>query len=207
VAGAAAPAAGFIDDMVAGVRHVWRSAALRATLLRTLAFFAFASAYWALLPLIARNQLTGGSRLYGVLLGCIGAGAVMGAQFLPRLRARFGADRIVIASTVGTAIVMSTLAFTRNPALAIAASIAAGAAWLAAISTFNIAVQLLLPDGVRARGMAVYNTVFYGALAFGSIGWGQLAQHSSIAASLVTASTGALLAMWLAKRYSLGHHH
>lgn len=206
-AAAAVPAAGFIEDMIAGVQHVVRSAPLRATLMRTLAFFVFASAYWALLPLIARDRLVGGSRLYGVLLGCIGAGAVTGAQFLPRLRARFGADRIVIVSTAGTVIVMTIFAFTRSPALAIVASVAAGAAWLAAISTFNIAVQLLLPDAVRARGMAVYNTVFYGALAFGSIGWGQLAQHSSIAASLVTAATGALLAMRLAKRYSLGHHH
>jgi hypothetical protein len=35
----------------------------------------FASAYWALLPLLARNQVGGGPALYGMLLGAIGTGS------------------------------------------------------------------------------------------------------------------------------------
>lgn len=46
-----------------GLRNAWHNSFLRSTLVRTVAFFPFASAYWALLPLVARNQVAGGSEL------------------------------------------------------------------------------------------------------------------------------------------------
>ena len=46
-------------------------------------FFPLASVYWALLPLLARQQIGGGPELYGILLGAIGTGAVAGAFVLP----------------------------------------------------------------------------------------------------------------------------
>ena len=76
--------------------------------------FLFASAYWALLPLIARGLLGGGPELYGILLGCVGAGAVGGALFLPRLKALLGPDRLVAAGTLGMALVLIVLATIAN---------------------------------------------------------------------------------------------
>src|SRR5262249_16563718 len=90
----------------AGVRHARSNPHLRATLIRGAAFFLFGSGYWALLPLVARNQIAGGPDLYGLLLGLIGAGAVGGAFALPWLKAKLGADRLVAAGTVGTAITL-----------------------------------------------------------------------------------------------------
>lgn len=193
----------FVNAMATGVQHVWNSAPLRATLLRVVAFFAFASAYWALLPLIARQRLDGGSQLYGILVACIGVGAVTGAQFLPRLRARFGSERVVIASTCATALVLITFALVELPAVAALACLVAGASWIAAISTFSVSVQLLLPDWVRARGLAVYNTLFYGSLTLGSVFWGQLGERLGIEAALLAAAAGILLGMTLARRIRL----
>jgi MFS family permease len=193
----------FVNAMVTGVRHVWDSAPLKATLLRVVAFFAFASAYWALLPLIARQRLDGGSQLYGVLVACIGVGAVSGAQFLPRLRARFGPDRVIIASTCGTALVLITFALVEIQSVAALACLVAGATWIAAISTFSVSMQLLLPDWVRARGLAVYNTIFYGSLTLGSVLWGQFGEHFGIEAALLAAAAGILLGMTLARRIRL----
>src|SRR5260221_8895490 len=86
-----------------GLRYAGNNPHLRATLLRSAGFFIFASAYWALLPLVARNQIQGGPQLYGILLGAIGAGAVSGAFTLPRLKKYLGADKLVAAGTAGTA--------------------------------------------------------------------------------------------------------
>ena len=44
-----------------GLRNARHNSFLRSTLVRTVAFFLFASAYWAMLPLVARNQVAGGS--------------------------------------------------------------------------------------------------------------------------------------------------
>src|ERR1700722_6058006 len=59
-----------------GGRYIAASPALRVILLRTGLFIFFASSIWALLPLIARSQLHLGSGGYGLLLACVGVGAV-----------------------------------------------------------------------------------------------------------------------------------
>ena len=48
------------------------------------AFSLFASGLWALLPVVALDRLDLGSRGFGVLMGCVGAGAVTGAALLRR---------------------------------------------------------------------------------------------------------------------------
>ena len=63
------PAERFASAIRTGFRYARHNRSLRATLARAVGFFLFASAYWALLPLVARNQIVGGPELYGALLG------------------------------------------------------------------------------------------------------------------------------------------
>src|SRR6185369_8854069 len=108
-----------------GLAHAPRNRQLRNTLLRSMAFYLFGSAYWALLPLVARQQLGGEAWLFGTLQGCIGVGAVLGALWLPRVRTRFGLDGTLIAGTLGTALAMTGYALLRVPALAMLTSLLA----------------------------------------------------------------------------------
>src|SRR5947209_1310645 len=104
------PVERFSGAVRTGFRHARNNPNLRATLIRGAAFFLFASAYWALLPLVARNQIAGGPDLYGLLLGAIGAGAVGGAFALPWLKAKIGPDRLAAGGSVGTAVAMALFA-------------------------------------------------------------------------------------------------
>ena len=106
-------------------------------------------------------------------------------------------------AVIGTALVLVIFALVEIPAIAALACLVAGATWIAAISTFNVASQLLLPDWVRARGLAVYNTIFYGALTLGSIWWGQLAERAGIEPALLVAAAGLVLAMMATARFRL----
>src|SRR6266851_2151161 len=116
-----------------GLRHARSNPHLRATLIRAAAFFLFASAYWALLPLIARSQVAGGPDLYGFLLGAIGAGAVGGAFALPWLKKKLGPDRLVAAGSFGTALAMVLFGLARDSATALSASVIAGVSWIAVL--------------------------------------------------------------------------
>src|ERR1700751_5708536 len=98
------PAERLTGALVIGFRHARYNPNLRATVLRAMAFFFFASAYWALLPLVARNQIAGGPELYGVLLGAIGVGAVIGAFAVPSMKNALGPNRLVALGTLGTAL-------------------------------------------------------------------------------------------------------
>lgn len=189
--------------MRAGLRYVFNSPPVIATLIRAVAFFIFASAYWAMLPLIAREVLDGGAQLYGVLLASVGAGAVIGAVILPKIKARLGADKTVAGGTIGTALVMASFAVVQVPAAAVIASFIAGASWIAVLSSLNVSAQTALPDWVRARGLSVFLTLFFGAMSGGSMVWGWVADQYSIEAALITAAIGAIILMLATMRIQL----
>jgi MFS family permease len=186
-----------------GLRYARNSAPLRATLGRAAGFFVFASAYWALLPLIARDLLGGGAELYGILLGCVGAGAVSAAFALPRLRDRLGPDRLVALGTLGTACVLVVFAVIPDPVAAAGAGLLAGASWIAVLTSLNVSAQLSLPDWVRARGLSIFVTVFFGSMSAGSLIWGQIATMIGIPLALLIAAAGATAAVPLTWRWKL----
>ncbi|MDH7799050.1 MULTISPECIES: MFS transporter [unclassified Beijerinckia] len=187
----------------AGLRHVRYNPHLRATAIRAASFFVFASAYWALLPLVARHQIRGGPELYGVLLGAIGVGAVGGAFLLPRLKRWLGADRLVMAGTVGTALAMALFGLARHPATALVASLVAGISWIAVLATLNVSAQLALPAWVRGRGLAVFVTVMFGALTLGSAIWGHVAVVIGLPATHMVAAFAALVSVPLLRPWKL----
>jgi MFS family permease len=199
----AGPTQGFLAAMRTGLGHVPENVGLRNTLWRAVLFFSFASAYWALLPLVARVQLKGGANLFGIMVACIGAGAVVGAVFLPKIRARWGLDRVLTLGTLGTAVAMTGFATLRDPLFGLIAAALTGASWIASQSSLNVAAQLALPDWIRARGMGLYTAVFYGCLALGSIFWGQIANRLGVAPTLLIAAAGCVVALLPAGRLPL----
>ncbi len=193
----------FLPAMIAGVRFAAHAKALKSVLWRSAGFFLFASAFWTLIPLVARQTLGGDASLYGMIVGAVGAGAVFGAVVLPTIDARLGSDRTVHAGTVLTAIVLVLLGYVPSHLAAIAAGALAGIAWIWVLSTLNVAAQNALPDWVRGRGLSIYGFVFFGAMTVGSLGWGALATWTSIPIALAVAATGLVLAIPLTRSYRL----
>jgi MFS family permease len=187
----------------AGLRYARYNLHLRGTLMRSIGFFLFASAYWALLPLVARSQIAGGPGLYGILLGMIGASAVAGGLALPWLRMKLGADRLMVAGTLGTALALALFGVAREPLLALAASALAGCSWIAAVATLSMSAQVALPDWVRGRGLALFTTVFFGAVTLGSAFWGELGARVGLPAALLIAAAGAVATIPLTWRWRL----
>ncbi|MGE0719727.1 MAG: MFS transporter, partial [Alphaproteobacteria bacterium] len=197
------PAERFVHAIATGLRHARHNAHLQATLIRSGGFFIFASAYWALLPLVARQQVAGGPRLYGLLLGAIGAGAVAGAFALPRAKAALGPDRLAVAGTIGTALAMAVYGLARDPATALAASVLAGVSWIAVLATINVSGQMALPAWVRGRGLALFVTVQFGGLAIGSFIWGHAGGLIGLTAAHLAAAGGLLATVPLLGRWKL----
>ncbi len=185
--------------MRAGLRYAANSAPLRRVLLRSGVFFIVGAAHWALLPLLARHVLGGGPALYGVMLAAIGAGAVGGALALPWLRRRLGgAEGLMLAGALGSAAAQAGLAVIPSESAAVLLCLLAGAAWIAVLTTVNTTAQAVLPNWVRARGLALYLTVFAGGMTLGSLAWGQVAALTSVPTALLLAAslgTAAALAM------------
>jgi MFS family permease len=186
-----------------GARYGRHNPLLRSTVYRAIGFFLFASAYWALLPLVARTQIGGGPTLYGVLLGAIGAGAVGGALVLPKVTAKLGSNGLVVGASIGTAIALALFGVAHEPWTALAASVLAGICWIAAVSSLNVSAQYSLPDWVRGRGLAIYVTAFSAAMSAGSALWGQVASVIGLQATHFVAAGCAVIAITLVRRWNL----
>ncbi len=186
--------------MMGALRYARASAPLRRTLLRAFLFFVSGSAPWALLPLIVREDLGGSAGFYGMMLGAIGVGAVAGALLLPRLRRRLNTDTLVRGATLLLSAAALGLASTDLKPVALAMMPLLGLSWITVLTSLNVTAQSVLPNWVRGRGLALYLMTFSGAMALGSLAWGQVAQMTSTQASLAAAALlGALTALLAAR--------
>jgi MFS family permease len=197
------PAERFSGAMRAGVRYVREATALQYVMARSAAFFLFATATWALLPLVARGA-GGGANTYGLLLAGIGAGAVGAAMVMPHLRRRFTRDALARGATMLYAAATIGIALAGSPYLLLPATLAAGAAWLAVISTLHVSAQTAVPQWVRARALAVYLMIFAAGTTGGAVLWGAAAARWGVPPALVLAAAGGVLAMFATWRLSLG---
>ena len=179
--------------MMAGLRYVHLSPTIRSILVRSVVFGMAASSIWALMPLIARDQIKGGPSIYGLLLGAFGVGAVVSALLSTRLRARYSTELIVSIATFSFAASSIIAAFSASLALSMVGMVLGGGGWVLALSTFNISVQLSVPRWVVGRCVAVYQTLTFGGMALGSWLWGLVAHHYGLTFGLALA--GGILAV------------
>ncbi len=111
-----------------------------------------------------------------------------------RLRQLVSFNVIATASVALFGMVNIGMAYLASFSAVALALLAAGIAWMAANSTLNTAAQTSLPAWVRARGLGVYLLVFQGAMAVGSVIWGEVATHFGLRTTLMVAGIALLAA-------------
>jgi len=176
---------------VAAIRYVRYSSTVRTLILRSGILMFFASGFLALLPSLAR-EVSRSPTGYGILLGCFGFGAVLGAVAMQRVRARWSAEIVVSGGTLIFGLMSIATGSVHALPLLAAVMLVAGAAWIVFISLFNVLILNHTPDWVRARVLAVSMLVFQGAVAAGSAAWGALAARTSIRFALMCAGVGTM---------------
>ena len=199
----ALPAEDVFGAMRAGVRYVRHAPSVQAVLLRTGAFIIGGSALWALLPLVARNELALDATGYGVILGCLGVGAVAGGVLLPRIQQRLSTEALLASAIVLFALATAGPVYAPHFALLCAVMLVGGMAWIAIMSTFNVAAQVTVPGWVRARALAVYGIAAQGGMAIGSAFWGVVAERLSLSTTLLCAAAALAVSLIVALWYRL----
>jgi MFS family permease len=191
----------FVAALRSGGRYVRYSPVTRRILLRAALFLVPGSALWALLPLVATQTLHQSASGYGLLLAALGIGAVAGSFALPYLRSRLTDNLVTALASVVYAATLAIVVLVPNLVVALIALLPAGVAWIAVLSSMNAALQLFLPEWVRARGLSVYLTVLFGSQAFGAVLWGGIAvpfglKATFLIAAVLMAGGAATFRMW-----------
>lgn len=164
----------------AGIRYVIHSPPIRIVLLRTFVFGFGGASISALMPLVTRALLHGTAEIYGIMLGCYGVGAVLGAVSLARIRRTLSEEAIislsalVLAGSVGL-VAVSPIAAVTGIALTIA-----GTAWMVALTLCNVLIQTSAPRWVSGRLLATYQTSIAAGVAVGSWFWGHVAEWLNV---------------------------
>lgn len=196
-----APKEPLISAMRTGLRYVRHARQLHGHILRTLFFISCASSLWALLPLVAGTDKAGG---YGLLLGSLGAGAVLGGVLLNLARPRIrNFRRVSILSNLIFLAAMLVAAWAPYLYLISATLVLAGASWISFNSTNSAAFQTSLPAWVRARALAVFMLTFQGSMAIGGVLWGGVANYLGVSWTLTIAAGLIIVGLLVTRRYPL----
>jgi MFS family permease len=187
----------------AGMRYVRFAPPMHSVLFRSGSFIIPASALWSLLPLLAKAELHSESSGFGLLLGCLGIGSIMGALLIGRLRQSYSSDVIASSAVALFGLANLALVYLESFGAVTFIMLAAGIGWMCTNSTLSTAAQTSLPAWVRARAMAVYLLVFQGAMAVGSVVWGAVASRVGLRATLAIAGLTLLAASAATARLKL----
>ena len=179
---------GFAEAARAGIAFVRGSAELRAIFARGLCFFVPGIALGTLLPVIGRFELGLDEFDFGILYGVFGVGAVAAAFAMPRINRLLGADRANIWAMGISAAATMLAALAMVPWVVGIVVAINGACWITVIANNGTSVQMILPNYMRARGMAVHQMVFFGAMVVGSLLWGKIANLFGVQAALIASS-------------------
>jgi len=177
-----------IPAVAVGIRFCAKSVPIRRILLRGLALGTGLAAYQALLPAVVSDQLGGDELDFGMLLGVFGAGSIVAAPLLGTIRRRIKLEGVLALSAITFIFVMTMLAEAHSVEFALPAVFLGGMAWVAVLTSLNIAIQMRAPDEILGRCLSIYQAVTFGGLAIGSWFWGVIADLRDLPFALHAAS-------------------
>jgi predicted MFS family arabinose efflux permease len=177
------------SGVLSGLRYARHSRPMRSLIIRNLNFCVCASCLWALLPVIARDQLHLGAGGYGVLFASFGIGAVVGALSIPRQLLSRSLDAVVTSGVLLWIAATLLVAATDMTVVALLGAFGSGVAWVCVLASLSAGTQSTAPAWVRARAVAMNLVAVQASLALGSVIWGTLASAAGTRVALATAAT------------------
>jgi MFS family permease len=185
----------FIGGAVRFARHTHT---YRAVLLRGGGFFVVTAIVLAILPVKVPDADD-----FGFVFSFFGLGAVLGALAYGRAAAALSRNRIVAAAVGMHAVLLLALSQTHAVAAMAVLTGCIGFTWFFVMSALQIGAQMVLPDALRGRGLALLNLVLMGGYALGSPLWGAVAAATTPDTSLAMAAVLSLGFLALTARMPL----
>jgi len=178
-----------LASIATGVKFCAGSSPVRRVLGRGISFSFAAISYLALMPILVREQIQGDEVDFGLLLGAYGLGSIITALWVGHVRRRWGNERLLGTAQIAFALALLPIAMTSSLPLAIACTMVAGGAWVATLTTLNVAMQLRSPEEILGRCLAIYQAITFGGMALGSYAMGLLSDYIGTSQTLLFAAT------------------
>ncbi|MCI0460274.1 MAG: MFS transporter [Gemmataceae bacterium] len=149
--------------------------------------------YTVVLPVVARQVLGGGPVTYGLLLTCVGVGALGGAFYLASRRDLLGAGRRIATTAALLGVALVVVSQVSVLALAAPLLMLVGLCMMLTLVSCNTVVQTVVADDKRGRVMSLYNLALFGMTPLGSLLVGFLADRWGAPTALLACGLGCLV--------------
>lgn len=179
-----------LQDLAEGWRYVSQSPPIRSILLLLAAISLLGMPYTVLMPIFAGRVLHGGPHTLGLLMACIGLGALAGAVALATRRTVLGLGKVIPISAGIFGAALAAFGFSRALWISAALLLVAGFGMMRHMAASNTILQTIVEEEKRGRVMAFYAMAFVGMSPFGSLIAGAVADR--IGAPLTVSISGAL---------------
>lgn len=192
---------GTVEGLREALRYVRDTPPLPALLAMATVFSLLGVPVITLLPIVARDLLGFGADGYGLLMACLGLGAVAGALAIAATGGGARQGRTLRIASVAFPSLLILFSAVRLPAVAAATLVAVGVAMIVNNALVNARLQAVVPDGLRGRVMSLYVMVYIGASPAGSFIAGAVAKATDAAWAIGGAAALMLLfALWIFRR-------
>ncbi len=186
-----------IDLILDGARYTLRDKGLRTLFFMEAATSMFGMVYLVLLPAIAKDQLGLDEKGLGVAMSFVGVGAFISLVTLATISHYPIKRGIARLAMVGMSLGLVLLSFAPTPALAFPVLFLLGASGVAQFNTTNTLFQLLSPEHLRGRVIAMHMWAISGTMPIGVMFFGWIAKAVSLHAALIGGGAGlALATIW-----------
>ncbi|HTY79680.1 MAG TPA: MFS transporter, partial [Candidatus Bathyarchaeia archaeon] len=146
-------------------------------------------------PLVARDVLHEGAHGFGLLMSCLGTGAVVAALGLTLLRRGRPPLWFVVACAATLGVGTAGLGLVQHFGAAAALLVVLGCCQILFSTGCNSMLQLETPNALRGRVMGLYALSFAGMTPFGSLLVGAVAQHLGVRAACALGGGSGLVAL------------
>ena len=164
------------DLMVEGMLYTWRDARFRTLFLMEVISSACGMFYIAVMPTFTTDIMHMDERGLGVAYTLVGAGAIAGLLMMITLADRPIKSQMVRFGMVAMGVGILLLGFVRSPYLVFPLLVVIGASVMVQFNTTNTLFQLLSPDRLRGRVLAMHQWAVGGLGSFGTLFFGWLAE-------------------------------
>ncbi len=166
-----------LEHMMEGFRFVNRTAPIRALLLLLGLVSLVGMPYVVLMPIFADQILHGGAKGLGILMGATGVGALLGALTLAFRSGVKGLGRLVAWCCAGFGASLAVFALSHIFWVSVVLLLPVGYCMMLQMACSNTLIQVMVPDALRGRVMAVYSMMFMGMAPIGALLGGALAER------------------------------
>jgi MFS family permease len=189
-----------LRDLVAGIGVARADRVVGRSLITVFIFSLLALGFLGQMPVVAAHNLgiNPNSANYGILYGCFGTGAFLGAISVGTIFTKTSKPLLVRVCLLGYTVALVIFALLRMALPAYFVVMVVGAFYFAFITALNTTMQSRLVESVRGRVMALWIMAFGGTVALGNLILGPIVAAIDITNVLLIGAGVALGLVWYA---------